>query len=143
MVVVSKKLTFPAPATDGGTATGSALGSLGGLAADGAGNVYFFETTTINPYTNRIMRVSADGTMSRYARNGFPGFGGDGGPATEAWLNSAEGLYATAGGILYIADGSNNRIRRVDSDGIITTVAGNGTCCYKGDGGPALSASLA
>jgi len=75
--------------------------------------------------------------------HGGSGFTGDNGPATSASLKSPVGIAVDGAGNLYIADSSNNRIRRVDAQtGVITTVAGNGACCYSGDGGPATSAAL-
>ena len=71
-----------------------------------------------------------------------PGFSGDGGPATAAELNAPRGVAVDASGNLYIADALNNRIRKVSSDGIITTVAGNGSLSYSGDGGLAADAQL-
>ena len=67
---------------------------------------------------------------------------GDGGPATSASLNSPSGVAVDAAGNLYIADSDNDRVRKVSPDGIITTVAGGGTCCFAGDGGQATGASL-
>jgi RHS repeat-associated protein len=76
------------------------------------------------------------------AGNGTPGYSGDGGPATEAQLQRATATAVGPDGSFYIADQVNHVIRRVDPDGIITTVAGNGTHGYSGDGGPATQAQL-
>ena len=76
------------------------------------------------------------------AGNGTPGYGGDGGPATQAMLNVPTRVVVGPDGAFYIADETNHRIRRVGPDGIITTVAGNGTPGYGGDGGPATQALL-
>src|SRR5207244_2798637 len=70
------------------------------------------------------------------------GFSGDNGPATSASLNSPIGMASDSAGNLYIADANNDRIRKVDTAGIITTVAGNGVQGFSGDGGPATSAML-
>ena len=76
------------------------------------------------------------------AGNGTQGFGGDGGAATSAQLYTPTGVAVDAAGNLYIADFNNNRIRRVSTNGTITTVAGNGNAGYSGDGGAATSAQL-
>lgn len=70
------------------------------------------------------------------------GFSGDGGPATQAGLNNPYGLVVGPGGALFICDMGNHRIRKIDANGIITTVAGNGVKGWSGDGGPALAAAL-
>jgi len=76
--------------------------------------------------SNRIFRVGADGTIATFAGTGTAGFSGDGGPAIEAQLDGPAGLALDAAGGLYVADSNNERIRRIDPSGIITTVAGNG-----------------
>jgi uncharacterized protein YjiK len=70
------------------------------------------------------------------------GYTGDGGSALSASLSNNQGVASDNQGILYIADSGNNVIRRIDSNGIITTYAGDGTYGYGGDGGPATSAQL-
>jgi sugar lactone lactonase YvrE len=86
------------------------------------------------------MRSTA-GALSVVAGNGTAGFSGDGGPAASAELNTPLGVAVDAAGNLYISDSGNNRIRKVSS-GVITTLAGNGTAGYAGDGGPASSAEF-
>jgi hypothetical protein len=81
-------------------------------------------------------------TIKTYAGNGTGAFSGDGGAATSASLNNPTGVAVDGSGNLYIADFNNNRIRKVSVDGIISTVAGNGTEAFSGDGGAATSASL-
>ena len=89
----------------------------------------------------RIRKVDQNGTMTTVAGIGT-GYAGDGGPATSARLRNPLSVTPDATGALYIADQSNHRIRKVASNGIITTVAGNGNAGYSGDGGPATSAQL-
>ena len=109
-----------------------------GLAVDHTGNVYI-----ANIDNNYVRRVDNTGLASVFAGNRKPGYGGDGGPATEAQLNYPLGLAADTDGSVYIADSGNHRIRRVDPSGIITTIAGTGKPGYSGDGGPAVEAQLA
>ncbi|MGH9024064.1 MAG: hypothetical protein ACRDV9_13365, partial [Acidimicrobiia bacterium] len=109
------------------------------LLIDPAGNVYVCDRAS-----QTVRRVdAATGIIARLAGNGSTGFGGDGGPATEAALNEPRGLGMDWMGNLYIADSENNRLRRVDRNGIITTVVGTGALGLKGDGGPAVQATLA
>ena len=122
---------------DGGPATSAVLSAIGGLAVGADGSFYITEQNT-----SRIRRVGPDGIITTVAGNGIFGFSGDGGPATSARLALPGGIAVGADGSLYIADSANCRIRRVGPDGIITTVAGNGSCSYSGDGGPATSAGL-
>ena len=130
---------------DGGQATRAELKSPGGVAVDASGNLFIADTGN-----NRIRRVDhATGIITTVAGKGTAGFSGDGKPATDAEMKGPVGVVVDNSGNLFIADSSNNRIRRVDkSTGIITTVAGNGSCCSgpgltRGDGGPATSAALA
>jgi NHL repeat len=90
----------------------------------------------------RVRRVSAAGTITTVAGNGTTGFSGDGGSATAAQLDGPDSVATTADGGFLIADGDNNRVRRVSPSGTITTVAGNGTAGFSGDGGPATAAQI-
>ena len=122
---------------DGALATSATLNQPQGLAMDAAGNLYIADTG------NSVIREisAATGTISTIAGNGTPTYGGDGGRATSASLNQPYGL-ASAGGSLYVADLLNNRVRRIDPSGIITTVAGTGQAGYAGDTQPASNARL-
>ena len=80
--------------------------------------------------------------ISTVAGDGTEGSGGDGGPAVAAQLSSPWGVALDGAGNLYIADSSNQRIRKVDAAGMISTVAGDGTLGFGGDGGPATAAQL-
>jgi uncharacterized protein (TIGR03437 family) len=125
------------PSGDGGPASSAALRFPGGVAVDGSGNVFFVE--------RGIRKVSPDGIITTVAGGGTE-FPGDGGPATSAAL-APTSVAVDAVGNLFIAErgirtGIGGRIRKVSPDGIITTVAGNGTQGFSGDGGPATAAEL-
>lgn len=123
---------------DGGPATSAALSVPGGMAVDGAGNLFIADTQN-----QRIRKVDTGGTITTVAGDGNAAFSGDGGPATSASLNFPIGLALDGAGNLFIADSTNSRVRKVDTGGAITTVAGNGTFGFSGDGGPATAASVA
>ena len=120
---------------DGGPATSAQLRRPIGIAVDGTGNVYIADNRD-----HRIRKVDTSGTITTVAGTGAGGFSGDGGPATSAQLRRPRGVALDGAGNLYIADSENNRIRKVDTSGTITTVAGGGSDL--GDGGPATSAQL-
>ena len=120
---------------DAGLATNAALFNPYGVAVDLAGNLYISDTG------NARVRKVTGGTITTVAGNGTAGFSGDGGPSTSASLNFPQGIAVDSAENLYIGDAVNYRIRKV-SDGIITTVAGNGHAGFSGDGGPATNASL-
>jgi len=124
---------------DGGPALKAGVPSPTGLAMDSSGNVYILETSTA-----RVRKVTAAGTISTIAGNGTSGFSGDGKAATSAQLFPGHGIAVDGAGNLYIADVINNRIRKVDPSGTITTVAGTGIGQggFSGDGSPATSAML-
>ena len=123
---------------DGGAATAAQLNLPWDVAVDGSGNLYIADSGNY-----RIRKVDADtGNISTVAGNGNFGFSGDGGLATEARLSIPRGVTADGSGNLYIADTFNQRIRKVDADGNISTVAGNGTFGFSGDGGSATAATL-
>ena len=120
---------------DGGLATGSALVRPVALALGPGGKIYIAEG-------NRVREVEPDGRISTLAGTGDAGDGGDGGPAAQAQLNTPQGLAVDSTGRVYIADTLSNRVRRVDPDGTIRTVAGTGEAGYTGDGKPAIDAQL-
>jgi hypothetical protein len=122
---------------DGGIATNAELRYPSGVAVDTSGNLFIADQ-----FNNRIRKVGTNGIISTVAGNGINGYSGDGGPATSAELNYPAGVAMGAIGNLFIADSTNNRVRKVGTDGIITTVAGNGIGGYSGDGGTATNAEL-
>ncbi len=131
---------------DGGPATAAGIGSADQIAMDEFGNMYIANGYSV------IRKINTAGIISTVAGNGTVGFSGDGGPATTAQLNDASGIFPDNCGNFYISDLYNNRIRKVDGHGIITTIAGNGygaghygstwTGGYSGDGGPATAAEF-
>ena len=119
---------------DGGAATSFELGDASGLALDASGNLYFVDS-------NRIRKVSTSGIISTVAGNGTKGFSGDRGAATSAELGAPVGVAVDSEGNIYIDDEGNDRIRKVDTSGVITTVAGGGSNGLA-EGGPATSAEI-
>jgi uncharacterized protein (TIGR03437 family) len=122
---------------DDGAAVSAQLAQPEGLAVDSGGSLYIADAAN-----HRIRKVSPSGAIATVAGNGHPGFSGDGGPAAAAQLNQPYGLALDQAGNLYVADYGNERVRRIGTDGLITTIAGNGEHGGAGDGGPATSAQL-
>lgn len=122
---------------DGGPATSAELTWPSSVAVDGAGNVFLADYKN-----NRVRKVDTRGIITTVAGTGAAGFGGDDGPATNAQLNRPIGVTVDGIGNLFIADSDNHRIRKVNTSGIITTIAGLGGAGFSGDGGPATSARL-
>lgn len=122
---------------DTGLATAAAVNLPISVAVDGAGNVYVCEQNG-----HRVRRISPAGIITTLAGTGVAGFSGDGGPATSAQLNGPQSIVADAAGNVYIADTQNSRVRKVGTDGRITTVAGNGVAVISGDAGQAVNASV-
>ncbi len=122
---------------DSGPALSAQLSAVAGLAVDNAGDIYIADSGN-----NCIRKVSAAGTITTIAGNGTAGFSGDGGPAASAQLRNPSGVTVDSAGNLYIADTGNNRVRKVSTAGVISTIAGNGSSGYSGDGGAGNGASL-
>ena len=124
-------------AGDGGLATAAELNGATDVFKDAAGNVYIADRGN-----NRIRKVNTAGIISTIVGTGTPGYTGDGGPALSAELHHPNGVAVDAAGNIYIADENNNVIRMVNTAGTISTIAGNGTAGFAGDGGPATSAEF-
>ncbi len=122
---------------NGGPAINALLDHPNQLAFDQAGNLFIAED-----YNNVIRKIDVLGNISTVAGDGTAGFGGDGFPAVNAQLNRATGVAVDAAGNLYICDGDNFRIRKVDVSGNIHTIAGTGTNGYTGNGFAATSADI-
>lgn len=122
---------------DGGQATASAL--LGDLhiATDNSGNVYIGEE-----HGCRIRKVNSAGIISTIAGNGIEGFTGDGGMATDAAIGWPSGIAVDNAGNIYFSSYPHDCVRKINTAGIISTVAGTGTAGSSGDGGPATAAQL-
>jgi DNA-binding beta-propeller fold protein YncE len=126
-------------AGDGGRATEALLNNPFDLAFDPVGNLIFSDT-----YNHRICRIDArTQVISTVAGCGEKGFDGDGGPAVKAHLNQPYGVVVDGSGRIFFADRLNGRVRVVSPDGVITTLTGDGSGKYSGDGGPAAIAGLA
>jgi YD repeat-containing protein len=122
---------------DEGPATNAGLSAPHGVAIGPGGNLYIADS-----FNHRIRKVDTNGIITTVAGTGVSGYRGDGGPATDARLSSPQDIAVDRWGSLYIADGNNYRIRKVDTNGIIATLAGTGTSGFRGDGGPAIQARL-
>ncbi|MBT5376625.1 MAG: hypothetical protein HOL15_07415 [Nitrospinaceae bacterium] len=122
---------------DGGPALEAALNFPAGLALDEQNNLFIADRNN-----HRIRKVTPDGIISTVAGTGQAEFGGDGGPALEAQLHHPSDVEVASNGELYFSDRSNHRIRKVNQDGIISTVAGQGQLGFGGDFGLATNALL-
>ena len=120
---------------DGGPAAQAMLGDPTGIALAPDGSLYIAEQANF-----RVRKVSPAGIISTVVGTGIAGFSGDGGPATQAQLSFAERVAVGADSTLYILD--SQRVRRVNTDGIINTIAGTGVVGFSGDGGPGTAATL-
>lgn len=138
LMTLSCLAVLSTPALGQGTISTILSGSrYRGVLADGNGNVYVADYDT-----SRVLKISPVGAVTVVAGNGQIGFSGDGGPATSASFTFPWNMDLDATGNLYITDGENWRVRKVDVTGIITTIAGNGIRGFSGDLGPATAASI-
>lgn len=122
---------------NGGSAVDVTFGAVSGIAVDALERIY-----VADPLSHRVLRFEEDGGVETVAGTGVAGFGGDGGLATQAQLNTPFNVAIDPAGRVIIVDQGNARIRRIDAQGVITTVAGNGTTGFSGDNGLATLASL-
>jgi RHS repeat-associated protein len=122
---------------DGGPALEAAIGYPQSVAVDVAGNLYIADAQC-----NRIRKVTPNGHISTFAGNGERPFNGDNIPAIGAGIDAPYGIAVDKAGNVMFTDSGNSRVRKIDSRGIVTTVAGNGEQGFSGDGGPALQAAL-
>ena len=127
----------PGYAGDGGYLMLAQFRDISNITFDNAGNMF------ITDFGNNVIRkVNSSGIINTIAGTGTAGFSGDGGPATAAKLDAPYGVLILATGDILICDARNNRLRVVNSAGIISTYAGTGAAGYTGDGGPAISATF-
>lgn len=122
---------------DGGLATSAEFDDIAGICGDIWGNIY-----VADEFNNRIRKISAAGIITTVAGSAIRGYSGDGGLAIKAELYYPSGVAVDSAGDVFIADESNNCIRKVNAQGIITTIAGNGTPGFSGDGGLAVLSEL-
>ena len=122
---------------DGGPATEAWLSEIHDVMVDKDDNVYVVDT-----FNHCIRKIDKNGVITRFAGVGFAYFSGDGGPAVEAEMDRPHAIAMDSKGNLYIADTYNHRIRKVNTNGIISTAVGNGSAGFSGDGGSALAAQL-
>ena len=120
---------------DGGAATAAEMNYPAGVAADGHGNVYIADRVN-----NKIRKISPAGIITTFAGTGIAGYTGDGGQAATAQLYQPSDIAIGKNGDVYVADIYNNAVRRISTNGIISTFAGGGSMF--GDGGPATNAVL-
>ena len=132
---------------DGAAALSVRIGGPTGVAVDAAGAFYFAAGSigsgsglTVGDF--KIWKVTPDGLFSTLAGNGYNSFSGDGGPAAQAQIDTPAGMARDSAGNLYFADPAANRVRKISTDGTITTVAGTGVAGFDGESGPAIAALL-
>lgn len=122
---------------DGGPATSAQFNQPYGVAFDDAGSLYVADMDN-----NKVRKITPSGTISTFAGTGTVGAAGDGGPAASAQLNMPQGMAVDSAGNVFIADGQNNKVRKVAPNGTISTYAGTGAAGATGDGGAATAARL-
>lgn len=122
---------------DGGPATSAAFNGIYALAIDANNNLYICDSNN-----HRVRKVTPDGIVQTIAGQYGKGFSGDGGPATNALLNYPRHIALDSARNLYVNDYNNNRVRKIATDGTITTVAGSNICCSSPNGGLATNAYL-
>jgi sugar lactone lactonase YvrE len=118
---------------DGGAALAAAIQPIH-VAVDAGGRLYFDDLYRY--------RAVTDGVIDEFAGTGEAGYGGDGGPAVSARIDEAHGIAVDGRGNTYFIDTGNRRVRKVDADGVVSTVAGSGETGSAGDGGPATAATF-
>ena len=136
LITVAGNGTYGTFTGDGGPATSAGFYGIEAVAIDAGHNIYICDANN-----NRIRKITPDGIVRTIA-GGSRGFGGDNGPALAAIFNLPQNIAVDATGNLYINDYNNNRVRKIDTVGIVTTIAGNGICCNSPDGGLATAAYL-
>lgn len=122
---------------DGGAASSATFNRPGALAVKTDGTLY-----VADGQSNVIRAISASGTINAFAGTGTAGYSGDGAAATAATLSNPNGLAVDGSGNVYVADGVNNVVRKINGSGVISTYAGNHNPGYYGDGGAATLARL-
>ncbi len=128
----------PGSAGDGGPARTAQLNLPTACALDSFGNLFLADSLN-----HRIRKITPAGVITTAAGTGSSGFSGDEGPAASAQLAAPRGVAVDDSGNLYVGDTGNHRIRQVTPDGVIHTIAGQGTAGFAGDGGPGAAALLA
>ncbi|MEP6683435.1 MAG: T9SS type A sorting domain-containing protein [Parafilimonas sp.] len=134
VVLVAGNVSEPGFSGDGGLATNAKLAGPRGISIDKSSNIYIADT-----YNNRVRKIDQNGIITTIAGGGN---GGDGGLAVNASLVSPVDVIADSIGNVYISEQGANKIRKINTKGIITTVAGNGVAGFSGDSGKAVNASI-